>query len=343
MEGTDILKTIDRNKDGQQQGDELQDNYIGSGMDCAVIPLKRHNEYSLVQTVDFFYPLVDDPHMMGKIALANVVSDVYAVGVTVFDKLQMLISAPTELSEQQRDIVVPMIIDGFRDAAKLAGIEVSIQSIMLNPWCIIGGIATSVCKQEEIIMPSNAREGDVIVLTKPLGTHLATNAFIWMQEQNEKYKKLAERFTREDIGKTYRMALASMSYLNRNAALLMHKHCAHAATDVTGFGLLGHAKNLAEFQRQPLHFEIHTLPILQNVLDFGKILQQDTKLRAGKAVETSGGLLICLPAENSTAFCTDFEAVTNGDQKAWIVGRVLKADKRGASLIESPKYIEATI
>lgn len=121
-------------------------------MDCAVIPLARHKEFSLVQTVDFFYPLVDDPHMMGKIALANVVSDVYAVGVTNFDKLQMLISSPTELTDQQRDIIVPMIIDGFRESAKLAGIRVSVQNIALNPWCIIGGIATSVCKPNEIIM-----------------------------------------------------------------------------------------------------------------------------------------------------------------------------------------------
>ena len=319
------------------------DNYIGSGMDCAVIPLSRHKEYSLVQTVDFFYPLVDDPHMMGKIALANVVSDVYAVGVTVFDKLQMLISAPTELSEKQRDIVVPMIIDGFREAAKLAGIRVSVQNIALNPWCIIGGIATSVCQQQEIIMPSNAKEGDLIVLTKPIGTHLATNAFIWMQEQNEKYKQLAEKFTQEDIEKTYQLALRSMSYLNKNAALLMHKYSAHAATDVTGFGLLGHAKNLAEFQRNALHFEIHTLPIMENVLEYGRILGQDTKLRAGKAVETSGGLLICLPPENASAFCAEFASVTDGAQTAWIIGRVLKAEKRDASLVESPTFIEVEL
>lgn len=319
------------------------DNYIGSGMDCAVIPLSRHKEYSLVQTVDFFYPLVDDPYMMGKIALANVVSDVYAVGVTVFDKLQMLISAPTELSEKQRDTVVPMIINGFRDAAKLAGIVVSVQSIAINPWCIIGGIATSVCKKQEIIMPSNAKEGDVIVLTKPLGTHLATNAFIWMQEQNDKYKKLSEKFTLEEIEKTYTIALSSMSYLNKNAASLMHKYAAHAATDVTGFGLIGHAKNLAEFQHNSLHFEIHTLPIIRNVLEFGKMLGQDAKLRNGKAVETSGGLLICLPAEKASGFCAEFELITAGKQKAWIIGKVIKAENRGASLVEVPAYIEVDL
>ena len=82
-------------------------------MDSAVIPLNKFG-LSLVQTVDFFYPLVDDPYLMGKIALANVVSDVYAVGVTNIDKITMILSASTELTEKECGIVMPMIIKGFR-------------------------------------------------------------------------------------------------------------------------------------------------------------------------------------------------------------------------------------
>lgn len=141
-------------------------------MDSAVIPLSKHG-LSLVQTVDFFYPLIDDPYLMGqywrqtaetskiisiafvflgKIALANVVSDVYSVGVTTIDKITLVLSSPVDFSDTERDVVVPMMIKGFMDAAKEAGCSVRIGNVAINPWCIIGGVATSVCTSDEIIM-----------------------------------------------------------------------------------------------------------------------------------------------------------------------------------------------
>lgn len=120
-------------------------------MDSAVIPLARHG-LSLVQSVDFFYPLVDDPYMMGRIAFANMSSDIYATGVTTLDKITMVLSAPTEFTDKQRDIVVPLMIRGFMDAAKSVGSSVRMGNIAVNPWCIIGGVATSVCTKEEIIL-----------------------------------------------------------------------------------------------------------------------------------------------------------------------------------------------
>lgn len=123
-------------------------------MDCAVIPLLRHKDFSLVQTVDFFYPLVDDPEVMGRIAMANVLSDVYAVGVTEIDKIEILISAPSNMKEKQRDIIVSLIIKGFQRASKDSGCigNITIKNIGVNPWCIIGGIASSVCAKKDIIL-----------------------------------------------------------------------------------------------------------------------------------------------------------------------------------------------
>lgn len=120
-------------------------------MDSAIVPINNHPELSLVQSVDFFYPLVDDPYTMGRIALANVVSDVYAVGVVSIDKIGMILSSCTEFTDQEREVVVPMIIRGFRDAARDAGCNVKIQNIAENPWCIIGGVASSICLNNEII------------------------------------------------------------------------------------------------------------------------------------------------------------------------------------------------
>lgn len=334
--GTEIL-TVNPTIDREEHGDD----YIGSGMDCAVIPLKRHPNIRLIQTVDFFYPLVNDPYTMGKIALANVVSDVYAVGVTEFDKIDMVLSAPTELAEEERNIIMPLIMKGFRDAASNAKCSPTIKHSVINPWCMLGGIASAVVSKDEVIMPSNAKAGDHLVLTKPLGTQLATNAYLWLCDKTEKHTELLKHFTEEDIILAFKMAVKSMTYLNRNAALLMHKYEAHAATDVTGFGLLGHAQNLAEFQKDELKFVIEKLPIIKNILGFAEKLNYTyAKLKAGKSVETSGGLLIAMPASASEGFCEEFNKITNGEQSAWIVGHVAESSKREAVLCENPELLE---
>lgn len=301
-----------------------------------MIPLKH--DLHLVQTVDFFYPLIDDPYMLGRIALANVVSDVYAVGALEIDEIKLVCSAPTEFSDEERDIVVPMIIKGFQDAAAESKSRVKIGSIALNPWCIIGGIATAVCHKSELIMPYYAQVGDSLVLTKPLGTQLATNAFIWMTEESDNWKKLTDKLSKSDIEKTFAIAMESMSRLNKSGAELMHKFKAHAATDVTGFGLFGHADNLAKFQKESVDFEIHTLPIVKNVVQIAELLGRSAKLLAGKAVETSGGLLISLPAENAQGFCEEYEAVSG--HAAWIVGRVV-AGSRTVKMSSNPTIISA--
>ncbi|EDW24476.1 GL23378 [Drosophila persimilis] len=318
-------------------------------MDCAVIPLNstRHGgEYLLAQTVDFFYPLVNDPEALGGITLANVLSDLYAVGVTDIDSIEMIISVSTEFTSKQRDVVTSLIIQGFRKALATNGynqVHLKLRELKLNPWCIVGGVATSVCLKDEIIFPSNGRPGDALVLTKPLGTQLATNAYIWQLNQTDKYNTLLTKFTDKEILETFEMAVKSMTYLNKTAALLMHKYRAHCATDVTGFGLLGHAKNLAQFQKNKVLFKINRLPIIKNVVKFSTLIDQSSKLLAGKSVETSGGLLISLSPEAADQFCCEFNEITKGEQKAFKIGRVEEANESDAVLADHVEYIEVSL
>lgn len=127
-------------------------NSIGIGMDSAVIPLPNRPGLSVVQTVDFFYPLVDDPEQMGRIALANVCSDMYAVGVTRIDKITLIMSVPLDFSARDTSIVVPLMVKGFAAAAAEAGCQIRIGNVAVNPWCIIGGVATACCADDEIIL-----------------------------------------------------------------------------------------------------------------------------------------------------------------------------------------------
>ena len=118
---------------------------IGIGMDASITPL-RHSGLSLVQTTDFFYPLVEDPYMQGKIACANVLSDLYAMGVTECDNMLMLLAVSTKMTEKERDVVVPLIMRGFKDCALEAGTTVTGGQTVMNPWCTIGGVATTICQ-----------------------------------------------------------------------------------------------------------------------------------------------------------------------------------------------------
>ncbi|PVD24326.1 hypothetical protein C0Q70_14806 [Pomacea canaliculata] len=154
---------------------------VGIGMDSSITPL-RHGGLSLVQTTDYFYPLVDDPYMQGKIACANVLSDLYAMGVTDCDNMLMLVACSNKMTEKERDIIMPIIMRGFKDCAEEAGTGVTGGQTVINPWLIIGGVGTSVCQPNEYIMPDNAVVGDVLVLTKPLGTQVAVNAYQWLDQ-----------------------------------------------------------------------------------------------------------------------------------------------------------------
>lgn len=105
---------------------------MGIGMDSAVTPL-RHPGFVLVQTTDFFYPIVDDSYMQGKIACANVLSDLYSTGVTDCDGMLMLMGVSSKLTDKERDVVVPLMMRGFKDCAAEAGTSFHGGQTEINP------------------------------------------------------------------------------------------------------------------------------------------------------------------------------------------------------------------
>uniref|UniRef100_A0A2K5SAJ7 selenide, water dikinase n=1 Tax=Cebus imitator TaxID=2715852 RepID=A0A2K5SAJ7_CEBIM len=278
---------------------------VGIRMDSCIIPL-RHGGLSLVQTTAFFYPLVEDPYC---------------------DNMLMLLSVSQSMREEEREKVMPLTVKGFRDATEEEGTAVAGGQTLLNPWIIIGGVGTVVCQPNEVIMPNRAVTGDVLVLTKPLGAQVAVNAHQWL-DNPERWNK--------DGGLQRREAMFSMTTLNRTAAGLMHTFNAHAATDITGFGILGHSQNLAKQQRNEVSFVIHNLPIIAKMVAFSKASGRFGLLQ-GTSAETSGGLLICLPREQAARFCSEIKSSKYGEShQAWIVGIVEKGT-RTARIIDKPR------
>jgi len=306
-------------------------------MDASVTPIPDQPGTSLVQTTDFFYPLVDDPYLQGRIACANVLSDLYAMGVVSCHNMLMLLAVSKQFTDKERDVVIPLMMKGFQDTAREAGCLVTGGQTVLNPWCTVGGVASSVCQPHHIILPEGALPGQVLVLTKPLGTQVAVNAHQWI-EQPERWKKVEGVTTVEEVKAAYRAASLSMARLNRIGAKLMHKYKATACTDVTGFGILGHASNLAQNQIASVDFTLHTLPILANMTKIARAAGNMFQLLQGYSAETSGGLLITMPSETAEAYCAELEAEENCP--AWIIGTVTEGTRQ-ASIADNPTIIEA--
>lgn len=308
---------------------------MGIGMDACITPI-RHGGLSLVQATSIFYVLIDDPYMMGKVAGSAVLSNLYAMGVTECDNMLMHVGVPQKMTDKERNVVLPLLTTGFKDAAEDAGTSVNGGQTVLNPWMVVGGVATSTCQPNEYIMPDNAMVGDVLVLTKPLGTQVAVTAYQWL-DMADKWNRIKLVVSEEDVRKAYQRAMFSMARLNRVASILMHKYNAHGATDIGGFGLLGHANSLASIQKNEVGFVIHNLPVIAKMAAVSKACGNMFGLLQGHAAETSGGLLIALPREQAAAFCKDIEKQEG--YQSWIIGIVEKG-VRTARIIDKPRVIE---
>ncbi|TMW60187.1 hypothetical protein Poli38472_000229 [Pythium oligandrum] len=308
------------------------------GMDSSVVKISHGKDLYLVSTTDFFFPSVEDPYIQGRIACANVLSDVYAMGVTEVDTMLMMLGVCRDMNDKERDVVTTQLIRGFNDLAREANTNVTGGQTVMNPWPLVGGAAMSVRSESEIIRPVNAVPGDVIILTKPLGTQVAVNFFQW-RKKPERWQRVEHIATEEDAAEAFLTATESMTRLNLNAARLMHKYGAHSATDVTGFGILRHARNQAKSQHQAVDFEIHTLPVIRNMVKVNDTIGNSFKLLEGLAAETSGGLLLCLPEANAEAFIKELRELDG--KPAWVVGRVVPGSN-DARIVPDFKVIEVS-
>ncbi|MDP2436483.1 MAG: selenide, water dikinase SelD, partial [archaeon] len=237
------------------------------GMDCSIIPTRFPGLFQ-VSTTDFFFPLVEDPYLLGRIAACNVLSDMYALGLHHCDNVLMLLAASTKMPEAHRDVVTHLIMRGFNDLCLSAGTKVTGGQTTRNAWPLIGGVAMATAAASDFIRPELARPGDLLVLTKPLGTQVVVNLHQWADSLKDRWEanKLDAVMTRAQVDAAFDTACESMARLNRNAAVLMHKYSAHGATDVTGFGIKGHATNLCKNQLADVDFVIDAFPVIKDVL-----------------------------------------------------------------------------
>ncbi len=217
---------------------------FGTADDAGVYALR--DDLALVQTVDFFTPIVDDPYDFGRIAATNAISDVYAMGGTPISALN-IVAFPESLDLS----VLSRILEGGATIAREAGVAILGGHTIKDDEPKYGMAVSGTIDPRRIVTNANAQPGDVLVLTKPIGTGILTTA---AKRDVISYDAL-------------RPAIGWMTTLNDGAATSMLEAGAHAATDITGFGVLGHGGELARASGVRLAIDASSVPIMDHVLD----------------------------------------------------------------------------
>ena len=278
----------------------------------------------LVQTVDFFTPIVDDPYQFGQIAAANSLSDIYAMGAKPIFALNIVGFPINDLPNE----MLTTILQGGADKAKEAGIPTVGGHSVDDKEPKYGLVVTGEVEEKNIVTNKSATPGDVLVLTKPLGTGIIATAIKKGVVKNE----------------VIRAAVESMSALNELASKIMVELGVKTATDVSGFGLLGHLNEICEASKVSAEIKYDDLPLLPGVnklasdgiisggtkrnlsfaKSFTKFLEDRTKIEMliTSDAQTSGGLLISLPPDSAKMFIKKFNE--RSPIKAQEIGNIIK-------------------
>ena len=288
---------------------------------------KVTDDIAIIQTVDFFTPIVDDPYWFGQIAAANALSDVYAMG-GIPKTAMNLVAFPLK----DMDIsVLRQIIQGGLDKMNEAGVVLIGGHSVEDKELKYGLSVTGFIHPDRVLTKKNLKEGDRLILTKALGTGIINTAIKGGLASTE----IIEMVTR------------LMATLNKNAAEIMENYPVHACTDITGFGLLGHIAEMIIDSPFGIRLASKSIPIIPGTLDYAGMglvpsgtynnrefrecmvefassvdrISQDVFFDA----QTSGGLLICVERDMANDLLQ--ELMENGIKDAAIIGEVLTEPK----------------
>jgi len=290
-------------------------------------------DLAVVNTVDFFTPIVDDPYVFGQISAANALSDVYAMGGDPKTALN-LVCFPKDRMDIE---VLGEILKGGADKVKEAGVVVVGGHSIIDEEIKYGMAITGVVRPDRVIRNVGVQAGDALILTKPLGTGIITTAL----KRGKASKKSVDA------------AVESMSALNKVASMIMRHYPVHACSDITGYGLLGHGLEMASGSGVTLIFESGKLPLLQRArrlaekgyLTGGCKRNRDylkDKISIEKSIregivevafdpQTSGGLLIALAEKHAPKLLEELHA--NGINSAARVGYASPLQKAWVRLV----------
>jgi len=292
---------------------------VGVGDDAAVI--KTEDGY-LIKSLDFFTPIHPDPYVQGRIAANNSINDVFAMGATEVLSVLVISGFPKELPKE----TAREMLRGFADQCAEVGAPIVGGHTIMNPWPILGGSVTG--RGETYVTTGGAEPGDVVYLTKPLGTQPAMALLRIPEEFRE------DMFPDLDVDGIVETAVTVMTEPLMEAARAAVEVGVHAMTDVTGFGLKGHAGEMAELSG--VGIVVERIPVIPGTVEVSKKLGYG--LERGEAAETAGGLLVAVPEDKAEDLEEEFDR-----RGVWFrrIGRVIEGsgvDVEGAEIEEVDDY-----
>lgn len=284
-------------------GEGLGDLLVGHATSDDAAVLRINGDQAIAQTVDFFTPIVDDPYLFGSIAAANSVSDIYAMGATPI--LGLAIAAfPTDVLPLE---VLQEILRGGVEKAAEAGFPVAGGHTIIDDIPKYGLAVTGIVHVDKVVRNSTAKPGDTLILTKPIGNGILVSA----------YRGLSKRTLRRSDPPDMDEAIRWMTMLNRDAAKVMTDIGVNAATDVTGYGFIGHLLEMCVGSKTGAEIRVGSVPVLAGAREYlargfrpAGTLRNAESFRGRVDVhvdeseytllcdaQTSGGLLMSVPAE----------------------------------------------
>jgi len=295
------------------------------GDDAAVYRL--NDELAIIQTIDFITPIVDDPYTFGQIAAANALSDVYTMGGRPLTAMNVVCFP---IKSQDISVLSEILHGGFDKLREAGGVLVGGHSVEDNELKY-GLSVTGVVHPDRMITKEGAEIGDKLILTKPLGTGLVSTALKGGLAGEEAVGRIA----------------SSMVTLNRRASELMLEAGVHACTDITGYGLLGHACGMIEDGQLGMELHVGAIPLFPEAKEFAGMglapggTQRNKEFRIGMIElayemgdeiwsilfdpQTSGGLLISVPGKEAEALLKNLHL--SGIEDAAIIGAVIGKPK----------------
>lgn len=295
--------------------------------DAAVYRLS--DDLAIISTLDFFTPIVDDPYTFGQIAAANALSDIYAMGGKPLLALN-IVGFPDALDKS----ILLEILQGGADMVLKAGALITGGHSVVDEEPKYGLSVTGTVHPDKVLKNFGSRPGDLLILTKPLGTGIITTALKRGKATPEAYDE----------------AVRYMTMLNREAAESMNDLRVSACTDITGFGLMGHAFEMADASSVTFEFDSNAIPLMGHTLEFSRKKLKPGGLGRNKAYlrnrfsaeerieedlldcffdpQTSGGLLFSLHAQDLERFQQNM-----GYSDTYVIGRVLEKERTPLRII----------
>lgn len=303
----------------------------GDVEDAAILPIPN-SDMVMVKNIDIFTPIVDEPKTMGEIAACNVTNDIFAMNVPEVSGMLVFLAIKTDTPIE----IAEGILEGIKYfMEKKIDSKVVGGHTIYSEWPLIGGEASGFVEKNKIIRKGGVRLGDKLILTKPVGLQAISAAYRILKDMPE----MLEEYSPNELRNSVDLAIKLMTTPNQDVVKTIHSYedfsFIHAMSDVTGFGLAGHTKEM--LQNSDLSAFIETIPSIKFAQDISNELGYafDTCLSA----ETAGGMLMAVDQNKVEEFSN---TLTSNGINNWIVGTIDKVKPELVRISENVKYIEIT-